>query len=96
MKLLAQPRAVIEKSSKIFMRYDKLVTLATCLERIRNAVEPTQSVPTGRKLQAAVLHGPRNLKLEYIPEEAIQQTQVLRKKNFFFHVGRLLAILTAL
>jgi len=81
MKLLVQLRAVTEKSSKIFMRYDKFVTLATCLERIRKAVEPTQSVPTGRKLQAAVLHGPCNLKLEYIPEEAIQQTQVLRKKK---------------
>lgn len=80
MKLLAEPRAVIEKGSKIFMRYSKLAGLAACLERIQKVVEPAR---TGRKLRAAVLHGPRNLKLEDIPEEAMQQTQVHRKKTLF-------------
>ncbi|XP_018317053.1 quinone oxidoreductase-like protein 2 [Mycetomoellerius zeteki] len=76
MKLFADSRAVIEKSSKIFKCYNKLDRLATGLERIRKIIEPTRSTQTGRKLRAAVLHGPCNLKLDDIPEKEIQQTQV--------------------
>lgn len=82
MKLFADSRAVIEKSSKIFKCYNKLDRLATGLERIRKIIEPTRSTQTGRKLRAAVLHGPCNLKLDDIPEKEIQQTQVfIKKKN---------------
>lgn len=84
MKLLAEPRVIIEKSSKRFMRYGKLARLAY-LERIWKAFMPTRSTQTGRKLRAAVLHGPCDLKLEYIPEEAVQQTQVLKKRNDLPH-----------
>ncbi|KYN44872.1 Quinone oxidoreductase-like protein 2 [Trachymyrmex septentrionalis] len=76
MKLFADSRAVIEKNLKIFKRYNKLDKLATSLERIRKIVEPMRSTQTGRKLRAAVLHAPCNLKLDYIPEKEIQQTQV--------------------
>ncbi|EZA59188.1 Quinone oxidoreductase-like protein [Ooceraea biroi] len=69
MKLFAEPRVTIKKRFEIFMRYSKLVKLATCLERIRKLIEPASSTQTGRQVRAAVLHGPRNLKLEYIPEE---------------------------
>jgi len=84
MKLFADSRAVIEKNSKIFKRYNKLDKLATGLERIRKIIEPTRSTQTGRKLRAAVLHEPCNLKLDYIPEKEIQQTQVFIKKALFF------------
>lgn len=83
MKLLVEPRVTIERGSKLFMRYGKLVNLAACLEMIKRIIEPVRSAPTGRKLRAAVLHGPRNLKLEYIPEEAVSPTQVLLEERFF-------------
>lgn len=81
MKLLTEPRVTIEKKSLnyLFMRYNKVVRSATWLERFRKAMEPTWRMQTGRKLRAAVLHGSRNLQLEYIPEKAIQPTQVLNK-----------------
>lgn len=77
MKLFAQPRVTIKKTFKIFMRYSKLVNLATYLERIKRLIEPSSSTQTGRLQHAVVLLGPRNLKLECIPEETIQPTQVL-------------------
>lgn len=50
------------------------------LERLKKAIEPAwKTRKTGRKLRAAVLHGSRNLKLEYISQEAIQPTQVLKE-----------------
>lgn len=88
MKLLAESLAVTVKSSKMLMQYSKL---ATYLEKIRKVVEPTRATRTGRKLRAAILHGPCNLKLGHIPEEMIQETQVL-KKEMFFHVICLLAV----
>ncbi|KAG5335479.1 QORL2 protein, partial [Acromyrmex heyeri] len=82
MKLFANSRAVIEKNLKIFQRYTKLDRLATSLKRIRKIIEPTRSTQTGRKLRAAVLHGPCNLKLDYIPEEKLQQTQIRVNVHF--------------
>lgn len=76
MTLLVEPRAAIDRGARLFMHYGKLVNLAVYLEMIKRAIEPTRSVPTGRKLRAVVLHGPRNLKLEYISEEAVLPTQV--------------------
>lgn len=78
MKLLVEPRVTIKKKSLsyLFMRYNKAVRSATWLEKFKKCMEPR----TGRKL-AAVLHGSRNLKLEYIPEETIQPTQVLKEIN---------------
>lgn len=75
MKLLTVLRVTIEKKSLnyLFMRYNK-VRSATWLERFRKVMEPRMQA--GRELRAAVLHGSRNLKLEYIPEKAIQPTEV--------------------
>lgn len=81
MKLLAEPRVTIKKTSLnyLFMQYNKIVRSIMWLERFRKAMEPARKTRTGRKLRAAVLHGSRNLKLEYIPEEPIQPTQVLKE-----------------
>lgn len=81
MKLLTELRVTIEKKSLnyLYMRYNKVVRSATWLERFRKVMEPTRRMQAGRELRAAVLHGSRNLKLEYIPEKAIQPTQVLNK-----------------
>lgn len=65
--------------AKIFLRYNELKILAAYLEKIKKAMKLERSAQAGRKLRAAVLHGPRNLKLEYIPEEMIQPTQVVKK-----------------
>lgn len=84
MKLLVDPRVTIARSSK--SRYGKLVNLAACLEMIKRVIEPVRSVPTGRKMRAVILHGPRNLKLECIPEVAVLPTQV--ERFFRFSINR--------
>lgn len=66
-------------TAKIFLRYGKLKVLAAYLEKIKKTMKLGRSAQTGRKLRAAVLRGPRNLRLEYIPEEVIQPTQVVNK-----------------
>ncbi|XP_019699765.1 quinone oxidoreductase-like protein 2 [Harpegnathos saltator] len=67
---------MVGRSHELFMRYDKLINPAACLEMFKRLMEPARNAPTGRTLRAVVLHGPRNLKLEYIPELAVLPTQV--------------------
>lgn len=93
MKLITEPRLASEKSLKAFVRHGKIALAAYLLERIRKAIKPPRSTRTGRKLLAAVLRGPRDLKLECIPEEAVQPTQVLKllrstSSNFDFESQR--------
>lgn len=78
MKRFAESRitmaGVLKKSFDRFMRHNRFIK--STLKRIRNIIETSTIVQTGRELRAAVLHGPRNLKLECIPEVAVQPTQV--------------------
>lgn len=74
MKLLVEPRIAIQKSFKILMRYK----LTYSLEKIKQLIEHiASSRKTEKLLPAWVLHGPRKLNLEYVPERKIRPMQVL-------------------
>jgi len=83
MKLPANLRAAIEKNFRIFMRHCKFLNsfINGKIKVKRN--EP--SIETGRYLRAAVLHGPCNLKTDFIPEKSIQPMQVLKKQPSFIY-----------
>jgi len=66
------------------MRPIKLVK-SVIQEKIKKLIKPALNIETGRKLRAMVLHGPRNLRAEFILEKPIQSTQVLKKQYSFLY-----------